>query len=186
MIREVRPKEYQRLGQLMVEIYAGLEGFPTPEEQPAYYRMLADIGRLTEQQDTQVLVALSPEGDLLGGVVYYGDMGRYGAGGTASQESNASGLRLLGVDPKSRGAGVGRALAEACIERARERGHAQVMLHTTQAMQVAWRLYQKIGFVRSPDMDFDQEGLPVFGFRLRLDGQVGEALCTTSYILRLL
>ena len=97
MIREVRPKEYQRLGQLMVEIYAGLEGFPTPEEQPAYYRMLADIGRLTEQQDTQVLVALSPEGDLLGGVVYYGDMGRYGAGGTASQESNASGLRLLGV-----------------------------------------------------------------------------------------
>lgn len=123
MIREVRREEYHRLGQLMVEVYAGLEGFPTPEEQPAYYRMLADIGRLTEQQDTEVLVALSPEGDLLGGVVYYGDMARYGAGGTASQESNASGIRLLGVDPKSRGAGVGRALTEACVERTGERGH---------------------------------------------------------------
>ena len=37
-------------------------------------------------------------------------------------------------------------------------------------MQVAWRLYQKMGFERSPDLDFTQEELPVFGFRLGLEG----------------
>ncbi len=44
----------------------------------------------------------------------------------------------------------------------------KVVLHTTQAMQVAWGLYEKLGFERSVDLDFMQVGLPVFGFRLRL------------------
>jgi hypothetical protein len=35
-------------------------------------------------------------------------------------------------------------------------------------MDVAWSLYTKIGFERSSDLDFSQEGLPVFGFRLML------------------
>jgi ribosomal protein S18 acetylase RimI-like enzyme len=63
---------------------------------------------------------------------------------------------------------VGKALTHACIERARERGHAQVILHTTLAMRVAWALYESLGFERSEDLDFRQGDLPVFGFRLRL------------------
>lgn len=56
----------------------------------------------------------------------------------------------------------------ACIQRAREQGRSQVILHTTRAMTVAWGLYGKLGFVRSEDLDFQQDALPVFGFRLRL------------------
>ena len=153
----------------MVEVYASLDGFPTPDDQPRYYEMLANIGTFSEQPDTEVLVALSANGQILGGVVYFSDMARYGAGGSATAETNASGIRLLGVDPKSRGAGVGKALTNACIQLARDKGHAQVVLHTTQAMEVAWALYTKLGFERSPDLDFTQEALPVFGFRLRLD-----------------
>jgi GNAT superfamily N-acetyltransferase len=170
-IREVLRDEYEQLGQLMVEVYSDLEGFPTPDEQPSYYEMLAQIGSLTEQEDTQVLVAISAEKEMVGGVVYFGDMARYGAGGTATAEKNASGIRLLGVDPRSRRAGVGKALTNTCIQLARDKGHSQVILHTTQAMQAAWDLYQKVGFERSPDLDFTQEELPVFGFRLRLDGR---------------
>lgn len=152
----------------MVEVYASLDGFPTPDDQPRYYEMLANIGTFSEQPDTEVLLALSANGQILGGVVYFSDMARYGAGGSATAETNASGIRLLGVDPKSRGAGVGKALTNACIQLARDKGHAQVVLHTTQAMEVAWALYTKMGFERSPDLDFNQEALPVFGFRLRL------------------
>jgi len=36
-------------------------------------------------------------------------------------------------------------------------------------MQVAWGMYEKLGFVRSEDLDFEQEGIPVLGFRLVLD-----------------
>ena len=169
-IREIQPHEYKLLGQLMVDVYSRLGGFPSPDEQPDYYETLANIGRLTEQDNIQVLIALSSKGSLLGGVVYFSDMASYGSGGTATAEKNASGIRLLGVDPKFRGSGVGKTLAMACIQAARDHGNTQVILHTTQAMQVAWAMYRKMGFERSPDLDFLQEELPVFGFRLKLQG----------------
>jgi ribosomal protein S18 acetylase RimI-like enzyme len=167
-IRDLRPDEFTALGQLMVDVYSSLDGFPTPAEQPRYYELLANIGRFTEKPDTRVLVAVSDDGELVGGVVYFGDMAHYGSGGIATTVSDASGIRLLAVDPKFRDSGAGRALTNACIQLAREEGHSQVILHTTQAMQLAWRLYEKLGFTRSEDLDFLQEGLPVFGFKLPL------------------
>ena len=167
-IREIRFSEYALLGELMIDVYSNLEGFPSPTNQPDYYEMLGNIGKFNERKDTQVLVALSPDLGLVGGLVYFSDMARYGAGGIATSEINASGFRLLGVDPAARGKGVGKALSIACIERARDKGHSQVIIHTTRAMQVAWGLYEKLGFRRSLDLDFDQEALPVFGFRLIL------------------
>ncbi len=167
-IRDPEPGEFADLGRLMVEVYSQLEGFPTPEAQPRYYELLANIGSFTEKPGARVLVALSAEGDLVGGVVYFGDMAHYGSGGTATAERNASGIRLLGIHPRFRGLGTGRALTEACIQLAREQGHGQVILHTTQAMRVAWRLYERLGFTRSEDLDFLQQDLPVFGFRLPL------------------
>lgn len=167
-IRDLDPLEAVALGELMVRVYSGLVGFPSPSEQPGYYEMLRNIGRLAEKRSVRVLIALSPTGDLLGGVVYVGDMADYGSGGTATAERNASGIRLLGVDPKFRGSGAGKALTCACVDLAREKGHSQVILHTTRAMQVAWSLYERLGFVRSEDLDFSQQGLPVYGFRLKL------------------
>ena len=169
IIRDLHPFEFDALGRLMVDVYSKLEGFPTPAEQPQYYELLANIGRFTEKPDTRVLVAVSPEGDLMGGVVYFGDMAQYGSGGTATSITNSSGIRLLGVDPRFRNAGAGRALTNECIRLARERGHSQVVLHTTQAMRTAWGLYERLGFTRSQDLDFSQQGFPVYGFRLRLD-----------------
>ncbi len=168
-IRAVAPREYQALGQLMVEVYSRLEGFPGPEEQPGYYDMLADIGQFNEQPGIRVLVALTQAGELAGGVVYFDDMAGYGSGGSATHEVNSAGIRLLGVADRFRGLGVGRALTEACLELAHASGRAQVILHTTAAMQVAWKLYTRLGFERSPDLDFSQQGLPVFGFRLQLE-----------------
>ena len=169
-IREILKHEYELLGQLLVDVYSKLEGFPTAKEQPGYYEMLANIGSFNEQENTQVLVAISIEGELVGGVVYFSDMSQYGSGGTATEVKNASGIRLLGVDPKFRGSGVGKTLAMACIQAARDHGNSQVILHTTEAMQVAWAMYRKMGFQRSEDLDFMQEELPVFGFRLKLQG----------------
>jgi GNAT superfamily N-acetyltransferase len=169
-IRDLAPSEFDALGQLMVEVYARLENFPTPTEQPQYYELLANIGHFTEKPDTRVLVAVTPEGELVGGVVYFGDMAQYGSGGIATSIRNAAGIRLLGVDPEFRGSGAGRALTNECIRLAREAGHSQVILHTTQAMGVAWALYERMGFARSDDLDFRQEGFPVFGFRLGLHG----------------
>ena len=167
-IRDIEPTEFGALGALMVRVYSGLEGFPTPLEQPKYYELLANIGSFTERPGTRVLVALTAAGDLVGGVVYFGDMSQYGSGGIATTIENASGIRLLGIDTRFRNAGAGKALTNACIELAREQGHAEVILHTTAAMRVAWTLYEKLEFARAEELDFLQEGYPVYGFRLRL------------------
>ena len=166
-IREARPDEFEGLGRLMVAVYSSLEGFPSPEEQPRYYDMLAHIGQLAGKPETKLLVAVAGDA-LIGGVVYFSDMAQYGSGGIATRETNASGFRLLAVAPDARGLGVGKALATACIDMARGRGHGQVIIHTTSAMRIAWGIYERLGFKPSPDLDFMQEDLQVFGFRLEL------------------
>ena len=166
-VREARQDEHETLGRLMVAVYSALDGFPRPDEQPRYFEMLANIGRFAAKKDAMLLVAASAD-QLAGGVVYFGDMAEYGSGGRATTVRNASGIRLLAVDPAFRGMGVGKALTNACIALARSRGHTEVVLHTTQAMNVAWRMYERLGFQRATDLDFMQEQLQVFGFRLPL------------------
>lgn len=168
-IREMLPQESEPLGQLMLEVYSKLDGMPSPKEQPAYYDMLANIGDFSNKKGAKVLVAVSEDNDLLGGVVYFGDMSEYGSGGTATRERNASGIRLLGVAEKARGLGIGKLLTNACIQLAEGRRHPQIILHTTQAMVAAWKMYEHMGFERSEELDFLQQGFPVFGFRLRLE-----------------
>ena len=152
----------------MVQVYSQLEGFPNKSQQPDYYKMLANIGALTKQPNTELLVAVSSEGKIGGAVVYFSDMKFYGSGGTATKEKNASGFRLLAVNPSTRGQGLGKLLTNKCVQKARNWKHQQVIIHTTKAMQVAWKMYENIGFKRSEDLDFMQSELSVFGFRLTL------------------
>lgn len=167
-VRDARPEEFNAIGRLMVEVYSSLEGFPKPEEQPLYYHMLANIGDFTFKPKTRLLVAVTDEGDIGGGVVYFSDMLYYGSGGTATAEKNAAGFRLLAVDPIQRGKGIGRLLSQACVDQAKDDGVEQLIIHSTESMQVAWGMYERIGFERSEDLDFIQKELPVFGFKLKL------------------
>lgn len=167
-VRNANPDEFSEIGRLMVQVYSQLEGFPRASDQPAYYKMLADVGALTNKPEAELLVAVSPENKIAGAVVYFGDMRYYGSGGTATGEQNSSGFRLLAVSPASRGQGIGKLLTEACIQKAKGKEHNQVVLHTTKAMQIAWKMYEAFGFKRSQDLDFMQGDLQVYGFRLLL------------------
>ncbi|MBC8321286.1 MAG: GNAT family N-acetyltransferase [Bacteroidetes bacterium] len=168
IIREATPDEFRETGELMVNVYSQLDGFPTKSDQPDYYSMLADIGRLTENPKTKLLIAVSSNGKISGSVVFIGDMKYYGSGGTAPLEKNASGFRLLAVTLEERGSSLGKLLSEACIQLAQEEKQSQLIIHTTKAMQTAWNMYENMGFKRAKDLDFLQGELPVFGFRLLL------------------
>jgi ribosomal protein S18 acetylase RimI-like enzyme len=167
-IRNAKPDEFEKIGKLMVNVYSQLEGFPKESEQPNYYKMLANVGELTNKPETELLVAVSSNGKIAGCVVFFGDMKYYGSGGTATKEQNASGFRLLAVDPLSRGQGIGKLLTNECIRKAKDKKLHQLIIHTTMAMQTAWKMYENLGFKRSEDLDFMQGELPVFGFRLFL------------------
>lgn len=41
-VRDARPGEFGKIGQLMVQTYSQLEGFPKESEQPDYYELLAN------------------------------------------------------------------------------------------------------------------------------------------------
>lgn len=166
--RNALSAEFEEIGKLMVTVYSQLEGFPKEAEQPNYYKMLDNIGELTTKPGTELLVAVSPEGKIEGAVVYFDDMKYYGSGGTATQEQNACGFRLLAVDVPARGQGIGKLLTMECIKKAKQKKVKQMIIHSTMAMQTAWKMYEKLGFKRSVDLHFMQGELPVYGFRLVL------------------
>ena len=162
----VRPEDYEVLGRMTVDVYAGLPDMPGPEIQPDYYAMLADVRARATGPGTEILVAVSDIATLLGGVTFVRDMSAYNSGGNASTYTEHAGIRLLVVSPDARRQGVGKALTQSCIRRAKDLGRKGVVLHTTRAMAVAWQMYENMGFQRCTDLDFKQGELQVYGFCL--------------------
>ncbi len=167
-IREANTDEFSELGELMVHVYSQLEGFPNPDEIPDYYHNLRNVGDFTKNPKTKLIVAVSEEGKIDGGLVYFGDMKYYGAGDASTTNQKAAAFRLLAVNPKIRGKGLGKRLIEACFQQAREEGYDQLLIHSTKYMMVAWKMYERIGFIRFPEIDFVKSDVKVFGFQYDL------------------
>ncbi len=147
-IREVRPEEFEALGELTVRAYAAIPG----ETDVGYHDELRDVARRAAH--VPVLVAVDADGRVLGGVSYVPGPGTpY----SESERPDGAGFRTLAVDPTAAGRGVGRALAEACIARARADGRQGMAVCTRPAMTVAHRLYESLGFRRDPARDWEFE-----------------------------
>jgi ribulose-5-phosphate 4-epimerase/fuculose-1-phosphate aldolase len=53
-------------------------------------------------------------------------------------------------------------------KRLRKKKRAQMIIHTTKTMQIAWKMHKGFRFTRSEDLDFMQGNLKVYGYHLRL------------------
>jgi ribosomal protein S18 acetylase RimI-like enzyme len=79
-------------------------------------------------------------------------------------------VRLLAVEPAARGRGIGAALMHECSRRARASGARALTLHTADIMEAAIRLYERLGFQRAAELDFEPApGAMLKGYRLSLE-----------------
>lgn len=159
-IRAARQEEYEAVGELCVLAYAALGD----DVDIGYEAQLRDVARRARLVD--VLVAAQPDGALLGTVTYVPGPGPY----AESEADDEAGMRMLAVAPWAQGRGVGRALVEHVIARARSEGRGGLAILTRPTMQAAHVLYASLGFVRDASDDWEVEpGFWLWGYRLRFD-----------------
>jgi DNA-binding MarR family transcriptional regulator/GNAT superfamily N-acetyltransferase len=72
-------------------------------------------------------------------------------------------LRLLAVEKKARGLGLGRALVEQCIHAAREKGYTRMTLWTQSCLLAARGIYQQAGFRKVAEEKHHSFGVDLVG-----------------------
>ncbi len=145
-VRPVAPAEFDAVGDAIVAAYLDIDPGGEPEW---YIEMLRDVE--TRARGSTVLAAVDDDGAVLGGVTYVS-----GPDDPYSEElrPGEAGIRMLGVSPAAQRRGVGRALVQACVERARAAGRRRIVLHTGTWMAAAQRMYETLGFRREPAGDW--------------------------------
>jgi len=165
-IRTAHAGDYSRLRGLLISSYLEYHDCVPPA---AFATYLSDLVDLERRADFGEILVAEHERSIVGTATFYADASDDGTGWPAT----ASSLRAVAAHPKARGRGVGRALLDACQERAQRRGSTQLCLQTSPFMAAAVRLYEGAGFVRTPEYDVDVAA--------RIPSIVGTGLVISAY-----
>lgn len=162
-IRRARPGELDDIGELTARAYLDDELLDFGEADP-YLDRLRDVQHRAEH--AEVLVAVDAASELVLGTVAFA---AYGGEYAEIAEEGDGEFRMLAVTPGSRGRGVGEALVRACADRARELGLVRLVLSSHKRMKTAHRLYERLGFARTPEKDWAPlQDLTLITFALEL------------------
>jgi len=164
VVRDALPTERNAVRDLTLRAYAEYATVMAPD---SWAGLAAAVEAALASADPMERIVADDEGTLIGSVLLYPPSVR-AYGDLAGAASNPE-LRLLAVAPEARGRGVGRALVDECIRRARRDGATALGLHTSRSMVTAVELYRRMGFARAPELDFRPPGAElVEGYRLKL------------------
>jgi len=137
-------------GRVVQDAYRALPGYPADAE---YDAMLADVaGRM---HDGDVVIAV--DGDTVVGCLTF--VTGSGVDHFEFEDHEATSFRYFGVAASTQRNGVGEAMVRWCIDETRRLGKPRLRIHTIDVMVGAIRLYERMGFVRTPDEDFDYDGI---------------------------
>lgn len=141
-VRPIDPSEHEAVAELTASVYRG-EGYSSADYEP----QLRAVG--SRASGATVLVAVDGE-RLLGAVTVAARGGEWAEHSVPGEAV----IRMLVVSAEARGSGAGEALVRACLDEARQDGCAIVRLSSQEAMTSAHRLYERVGFVRTPSFDW--------------------------------
>lgn len=133
-LRAPRPGDMGRVVQLHGELYAREFGYDTTFE-ALVAEIAAGFVRDFDPESERCWIA-----EMNGAVV--------GSVFLVKQSRTTAKLRLLILDPKARGQGLGQRLTRACIRFARAAGYRKIVLWTQSHLAAARAIYQAEGFRR--------------------------------------
>jgi ribosomal protein S18 acetylase RimI-like enzyme len=145
-IREARPDEWNEVGRVTSQAYEEFLVGIHDDDLRNYLIQIADVRSRASR--AAIFVALL-NGRVIGSSTLEVDMRSDTS--TLPLPSATARLRMLGIARDARGVGAGRALVNACIERARQHGCSVMTLNTTNLMTTAQHLYESLGFIRGAD-----------------------------------
>jgi GNAT superfamily N-acetyltransferase len=166
-LRRAAPHELAAVTELLLAAYAGYEREMPPD---LFARYLA--GLVPTESDLPRTIVAAVDDDLVGTARLYAP-GTSGIG----LPDDVAWVRAVAVRADAEGTGLGRRLMDECHRRASTSGAHAVMLHTTSFMARAVKLYEALGYVRTPAWDIDPDrlyplrepsGITVIAYRLDL------------------
>lgn len=164
-IRNARRSDHAAIRSVTLAAYEEYATLMPPPIWAAYRQNVLET--LDEEGPQECLVAVQDE-VVVGSVLLYLNAAQaYGGSGNTLAGPE---VRLLAVLPAARGQGIGMALMDACVQRAREAKATVLGLHTMDMMRSAQRMYERMGFVHTAERDFQPApGMLVKGYLLHLD-----------------
>jgi GNAT superfamily N-acetyltransferase len=147
-VRDAVPADYPAIREVVIAAYRQYADLLVRDIFSPYLSDLLDLE--THAQRGRLLVA-EVDGRVHGSVAFYPDASVQGYG----LPRGWAGGRALAVHPAARGNGVARALLATCERLAREAGSPVFAFHTASFMTSAIALYERLGYRRAPEFDFD-------------------------------
>ncbi len=178
VLREAKPADRDAILEVTLAAYQQYAAVMPPVHWQLYRQ---DIVATLADVTPALQIVAEQNGAVVGAALLYpGDMEASTPNGAPVTLASPE-LRLLAVAPAARGHGIGAAIVADCIARARASGAAELTLHTTDMMSVALRMYERMGFVHAPELDFHPApGVTVKGYRLSLVAMGSSAAATEA------
>jgi ribosomal protein S18 acetylase RimI-like enzyme len=156
-VRRARYEDLPAVGDLTVAAY---EDFLDGPDDPYTDQLRNAEARLLE---AELWVAVAEDDrEVLGAVTICPDGSPWREIGVADEGE----FRMLAVAPAAQGKGVGERLVSFCLDRFREVGSTAVVLSSLAEMSAAHRIYERLGFQRVPDRDWEPyPGVPLIAYR---------------------
>src|SRR5262245_35594204 len=131
-IRDATHADAAAINELCIEAY---REFRAVIGEANWQRLKVTLGRSSELINEGQLIVAGDHTGILGVVLYV-------------PGSSVASMRTLAVSPSNRGRGIGRRLAQECIDRARNDGAEEIALTTADMMSVARPMYERMGFAK--------------------------------------
>jgi ribosomal protein S18 acetylase RimI-like enzyme len=139
-VRPASEEDASKIASLWTEVFLREQGIARPSWSESDVREAAVAGEVfVAEREERVIgaVALVPHGARLASI-------------TRARESQ---ILWLAVEQSTRGSGVAGGLMQQCRECAMRRGDAAIVLWTRCSMRAAQSLYERLGYVRTPERD---------------------------------